>query len=406
MIQYMKWKNHLKFVPEQSRSLIEEIWNYSSDDFPQHRWLWIHWLQILVQDFVANITKHGIGLIWFSGLPWVGKSSKVGCIQAASERALWFTEPEEFITYQQPDGKVIEVWWYFCKKASAIITTLHADHFFGALWPDRRDWMLENTESCRNLWWDPKSAFQFVRAMTKWQPTNIKIYTWSVDEKTQKEPQGRIEIRNPNITNPTKVIIVEWVNVAEWVQKITRKTSIKTLNILYNTSFVDSLIRVLRRDKKNKWYSFQTTIDDRLREYYYIFELYIKPALNDPATILLNKKRAVPPFTISEKEEIIDAINTSQKRWIHDDRLSQETKDFINIFCDSLLQRFSEMKYLTQDEIDLWNMKKLLKKEQKKYTMRKNHQHPDGKTKQQLRRQIKETKKWIKETKKRIKSTK
>ena len=49
------------------------------------------------------------------------------------------------------------------------------------------------------------------------------------------------------------------------------------------------------------------------------------------------------------------------------------------------------MKYLTQYEIDLWNMKKLLKKEQKKYTMRKNHQHPDGKTKQQRWLYIKQT---------------
>ena len=192
------------------------------------------------------------------------------------------------------------------------------------------------------------------------------------------------------------------MNVGEWVDIIRKKTSVKTLKILYNTSLEDSLIRVLRRDHEKKGYSFQYILDHRLIEYFFILELYIEPALKDQQTLLFEKKRIVPPFTGDEKSEILLALKNSRERFLKNSNITPEQLSFIDILSSSLIQRFEGIQGLSSNELELWNMKKTLKKERKKLKARKKSQHPHHATQKEIKDRIKEIKKSIRDIKSRI----
>lgn len=403
----MKKKNTQGYVQHKWDLLTDTIGIYAPGvHFPKHTTVSISGLQEYVQQFVSRIPDSKTWLIGFEGLPAVGKSSKVIKIEEASRKALWFSEPQELVTYNNPDGKVLEIGGYVCSKTNAVIATVHADHFFRAIGQDRRDTMVKNKRNCKKLWWDPRRAIKFVRHLAEGKDTDVKIYTSTPEEKAQKKALGTIKIKIPNQPHSTKVIITEWVNVGEWIDIIRKKTSIQTLTILYNTSFEDSMIRALRRDKKNKWSTFQKTLEDRLPEYYHILELYIRPALENKDTLLLDKKREVPPFTISEKEEIIQALHLSYQKHSSDPEYSSEHQEFMKTFYQSLLGRFMDMRWFSQDEIELWDVKKNLKKEKKKLKKRKKTQTEDQPDKKTITDHIRHLKSIIREIKWRIKKEK
>lgn len=402
----MKKKNTQGFVPEKWKLLTETIGQYSSLDFPKHQSVGIKGLRESVRHFVHHIPENGSWLIGFTGLPGVWKSHNVPSIHDAAQKELWFSDPQELVIYREPDGKILEVWGYVCATSSAVLMVLHADHFFGALGSDRRDVMLQDTQTCRKLWWNPRAALRFVRDIAAWNPTDVKIYLWTPEEKIQRRPWWTIEIKTPSNIESTRVTIAEWVNVGEWVDVIRKKTSVKTLKILYNTSFEDSLIRVLRRDHEKKGYSFQYILDHRLIEYCFILDLYIEPALNDQHTLLLEKKRIVPPFTRDEKSEILLALRNSRERLLQNSNLTPEQQSFIDTLSSGLVQRFERMQGLSWDELELWNTKKSLKKERKKIKARKKSQLPHHATKKEITDRIKEIKKTIREIKSRIESEK
>lgn len=412
IVFYMKNKSAQGFALERWKLLTETVGTYVPGvNFPKHTTVSIRELQEYVAQFVTRIPKSKTWLIGFEGLPAVGKSSKVTKIEDASRKALWFSEPQELVTYNNPEGKVIEVGGYVCKKANAVIVTIHADHFFRAIGQDRRDKMVKNKKDCKKLWWDPRKAIKFIHHLAEGKDTDVKIYTSTPEEKAQKMALGSIKIKVPNQPHSTKVVIAEWVNVGEWVNVIRKKTSIQTLTVLYNTSFEDSMIRALRRDKKSKWSSFQKTLEDRLPEYYNILELYMQPSLENKDTILLDKKREVPPFTALEKEEIIQALHLAYQKHSIDPEYSLEHQKFMGIYYRSLLERFMEMEVFTQNEIELWDMKKNLKKEKKKYKNRKKikaegNQSWGQSSKKDIANTIKAMKKIMRDIKSRIEAEK
>ena len=127
----MKKKNTQGYVRHKWDLLTDTIGIYAPGlHFSKHTTVSISGLQEYVQQFVSRIPDSKTWLIGFEGLPAVGKSSKVTKIEEASRKALWFSEPQELVTYNNPDGKVLEIGGYVCSKTNAVITTVHADHFF------------------------------------------------------------------------------------------------------------------------------------------------------------------------------------------------------------------------------------------------------------------------------------
>lgn len=351
-------------IHTKSQSLTQSVWNYLLESFPPLSYVTTESIQWRVDQFVQKkVPPNKPGFIAFLGPPGVGKSSNVPRIQDAVHRALWFRRPQEHITYSHPDGNILEVGWYLCEESNTIVTTLHADHFFRALGADRREVMLQDAVTCRKLWWNPRAALRFIRDLYAGESTDVRIYTGTVDEKILKEPKGIIELKIHPEVDTKKVIIAEWVNVGEWADTIKKKTSIKTLKILYNMSVEDSLIRVLRRDHDKKWYPFQDILQARLLEYYYIFELYLLPALRDPKTVLFNKSREIPLFSHDEKREILAALYTMQAKYLRSDStLSREQKQFIDILSSRVIAYFHQSESLSPEVFAQRKFEKLQKK--------------------------------------------
>ncbi len=216
-----------------------------------------------------------------------------------------------------------------------------------------------------------------------------RIYLWSDEEKQQKKPLGHIELRTPHNHNQwKKVIIAEWVNADEWATILREKTSIQVLKILFNLSPETSLIRVLRRDHERKGYSFASILKHRLKEYYLIMKRYIEPALQDPDTIILNKRRELPPFTKEEISTIYVALNQLQESFAQDDSLTEEHRAFISTLIQELQKIFGKMRWVSDNELEIWRLEKILKKEQEQLLILKWAYHQQELVVQSLKERI------------------
>lgn len=386
-----------------SNTLTADIVKYSDITIPEHTSLKAKELGNYVRNFVANIPEWSAGMIAFMGLPWVGKSSNTPKIQRAAEHALGFVDKDELFHYKKPDGTVLEVGGYVCKKSSAILAMLHSDHFFRAVGEDRRGLMLKDIPSCRRHWGNLSSWWQMTKDIFEWKPTDVRIFLWTDAEKKEKKWAGTIELRHEWHTKGKKVLIAEGVNTGEWhdrVKRIQWETSIKTMKILFDMSVEDSMIRVLRRDHDKKWYSFEAILDHRLREYYYILKLYLEPALQDPETILLSKAREVPNFLESERLEVLMALENLQAKYESDIEMNAEQKTFIMQLIRELHAIFSSIKWVNEMGMTLWRKQKDLKKFKRDYKREKHSPIQKTFSRKELAERVKILKKEIGKIKK------
>lgn len=243
----------------------------------------------------------------------------------------------------------------------------------------------------------------------QWKPTDVKIFLGTPEEKEKKEWAGYVELNHTGYNNGKKVLIAEGVNTGEWhdrVKRIQWETQVKTMKILFDMSIEDSMVRVLRRDHDKKWYAFQTILEHRLREYYYILKLYLEPALKDPETIILSKAREVPLFLESEKREILAALAELFTRFDSDPVLLYEQKEFILKLIQELQKIFSSAHGASDNEMKLWKKQKSLKKHRRDYKREKKTQNDGALTRKDTAHEIKKLKKGIKKIKKIIKHEK
>lgn len=83
----------------------------------------------------------------------------------------------------------------------------------------------------------------------------------------------------------------------------------------------------------------------RLLEYYFILELYMIPALRNPRTIMLNKPREMPPFSESERQEILLAIGKARDLYLDPSgNFTGEQRKFIDTLSSEIMTRFTDMK--------------------------------------------------------------
>ncbi len=102
----------------------------------------------------------------------------------------------------------------------------------------------------------------------------------------------------------------------------------------------------------------------RLLEYYFILELYILPALQNPRTIMLNKPREVPPFSEKERQEILLAIRNARDVYLGSTKnFTKEQQDFIDTLSTQVMERFSEMNTVNPLVVMQWKHAKIIKKE-------------------------------------------
>ncbi|NRH20806.1 hypothetical protein HOO68_02050 [Candidatus Gracilibacteria bacterium] len=353
-------------IPVISKSvfLTKSVKFYTKEVLPEHRNITPSGLSGEIDHFILKNAEQDddeILAIALLGFPAVGKSSTVPRILHAVQDALGFQEPQEHIVYKRAnDAAILEVGSYVCQTANAIVTLLHTDHFFHAIGSDRRGIMLKDIETCRKYWGKLRAAFRFLRNLYAGKVADIRIYTGTVDEKIQKEPKGTIELKvHPDI-DTKKVVVIEGVNAGEWVDRIKRRMSIKILKILYNMSIEDSLIRVLRRDHEKKGLEFQTIVNERLLEYYFIFEIYILPALRNPKTVLFNKSRDVPPFTEDEKLDILAALHIARAMYLRTtSNITPEQKKFIDILSSRVIDQIQQLNPVSVEVLERGKMQKL-----------------------------------------------
>lgn len=237
----------------------------------------------------------------------------------------------------------------------------------------------------------------------EWKPSDVRIFLGTDAEKKEKKWAGTIELRHEWHTEGKKVLIAEGVNTGEWHDRVKRvqwETSIKTMKILFDMSVEDSMIRVLRRDHDKKWYSFQSILDHRLREYYYILKLYLEPALQDPETILLSKAREVPNFLESERLEVLMALENLQAKYESDIEMNAEQKTFIMQLIRELHAIFTSLKWVNEMGMALWRKQKDLKKYKRDYKREKHSPIQKTFSRKELAERVKTLKKEIGKIKK------
>ena len=102
----------------------------------------------------------------------------------------------------------------------------------------------------------------------------------------------------------------------------------------------------------------------RLLEYYFILELYILPALQNPRTIMLNKPREVPPFSEKERQEILLAIRNARDVYLGSTKnFTTEQRKFIDTLSTQVMKRFSEMHTVNPLIVKEWAYLKWVDKE-------------------------------------------
>ncbi len=305
-------------------------------------------------------------VIAFGWPPAAGKSKYSEVIQSAILSVLSKIDHlYPFFSYINPHGQKSGVWGFIGKES--IFALFAADHYFQTIGLERSTSLISGIETYASRSTHYGAGFSVARDIFSWVEPEERVYTGTNTEKDQKMRLWEIVFhkRPKKWPDSRKVIVVEWVNAWIWLnktQKVQERLRFHALEILFNMSIEDSFIRTLRRDHYAKWYSFSRILEQRLREYYYIFRLYLEPAFRNPWALLFSKTRDIPPFSHAEWTEIIQKMQELRTRFLRRTfPITPDHRVFVDAFSTSLLKQLRSMPTFSDTNMAEWHNYKRLK---------------------------------------------